>query len=166
MSSQIKHTHSHQDNPKAPILDTWALIFSRCALFVVYPNCIMWRHPSPLHVITTRAWEGGSKENSAKQKLPRETHSVTYVCTRASFVHCHATSTVIPLLPKATFTLSIQPNLCLPRTRPPLTSPSTPFWPYGIHPFFPHAQTISMLSDMLYSLTPFLIQLPYAPLHS
>ena len=27
-----------------------------------------------------------------------------------------------PLLPKATFTTSIQPNLGLPRTRPPLTS--------------------------------------------
>ena len=33
--------------------------------------------------------------------------------------------------------------------------PSTPFWQYGTHPFFPHAQTISILSDLLYSLTPF-----------
>ena len=33
-----------------------------------------------------------------------------------------AASTVIPLLPKATFTLSIQPNLGLPRTRAPLSS--------------------------------------------
>ena len=32
-----------------------------------------------------------------------------------------AASTVIPLLPKATFTPSIQPNLGLPRTRQPLT---------------------------------------------
>ena len=31
-------------------------------------------------------------------------------------------SAVIPLLPKAAFTPSIQPNLGLPRTRPPLTS--------------------------------------------
>ena len=31
---------------------------------------------------------------------------------------------------------------------------STPFWPYGTRPFFKHAQTISILSDLLYSLTP------------
>ena len=35
-----------------------------------------------------------------------------------------------------------------------LLQPSTPFWPYGTHPFFPHAQTISILSYPLYSLTP------------
>ena len=34
-----------------------------------------------------------------------------------SFAHCSAASAVIPLLPKATFTPSIQPNLSLPRTR-------------------------------------------------
>ena len=39
----------------------------------------LWWIPSPLHVITTRAWEGGPKEHSAKQKWPRETHSVIYV---------------------------------------------------------------------------------------
>ena len=38
---------------------------------------------------------------------------------------------------------------------------SISFWPYGTHPFFPHAQTISILSDLLYSLTPFLFQLFY-----
>ena len=54
-------------------------------------------------------------------------NSFCYVCTRAlhscwSFAHCRAASTVIPLLPKATFTPSIQPNLGLIRTRLPLTS--------------------------------------------
>ena len=54
-------------------------------------------------------------------------NSFSYICTRAlhsfrSFAHCRAASTVIPLLPKATFTPFIQPNLGLPRTRPPLTS--------------------------------------------
>ena len=39
-----------------------------------------------------------------------------------SFAHWRAASTVIPLFSKATFTPSIQPNLGLPRTRPPLTS--------------------------------------------
>ena len=53
--------------------------------------------------------------------------SFGYICTRAlhsirSFAHCRAASTVIPLLPKATFTPTIQPNLCLPRIRRPLTS--------------------------------------------
>ena len=54
-------------------------------------------------------------------------NSFSYICTRAlhsfrSFAHCRAASTVIPPLPKSTFTPSIQPNLGLPRTRPPLTS--------------------------------------------
>ena len=41
MSSQLKHTHSHQDTPLAHILDNWALIFSICPLSTVYPNRIM-----------------------------------------------------------------------------------------------------------------------------
>ena len=53
--------------------------------------------------------------------------SITYICTKAlhsmlSSADCRAASTVIPLLPKATFTLSIQHNLGLSRTRAPLTS--------------------------------------------
>ena len=36
-----------------------------------------------------------------------------------------------------------------------LLPPSTPFWPYDTHQFFPHSQTISIPSDQLYSLTPF-----------
>ena len=47
-----------------------------------------------------------------------------------------------------------------------LLPPSTPCRPYGRHPFFPHAQNILILSDMLYLLTPYLFQLFYAPLHS
>ena len=68
-----------------------------------------------------------------------------------------AASTVISLLPKATFTPSIQPNLGLPRTRPPLTSAINNFEAvYGsTHTFFSHAQTISILSDPLYSQLPF-----------
>ena len=54
-------------------------------------------------------------------------NSFSYICTRAlysfrSFTHWWAASNVIPLLPKATFTPSIQPNLGLPCTHPPLTS--------------------------------------------
>ena len=68
------------------------------------------------------------RRTQGQQKLPRETHSWRYISTRAlrsfrSFTHCHIASIVIPLLPKSTFTPSIRPNLGLPRTRPPLTSP-------------------------------------------
>ena len=81
------------------------------------------------------------------------------------FGNSRAASSVIPLLPKATFTPSVQPNLGLPRTCSPLTSPpSTPFWPYGTHPFSPRAQTISVLSDPLYSPTPVLYQVSYTPI--
>ena len=88
MSSQITNTRTHTiiKNPIAHILDSWALIFSSCAVFTVYPNHIKYRHPSPLQVITTRAREGGPKEHSAKQKshsvsyqlISTSTHSVTY----------------------------------------------------------------------------------------
>ena len=92
-------------------------------------------------------------------------NSFSYLCTMAlhsfrSIVHWQAASTVIPLLPEATFSPSIQPNLGLPRTRPPLP-PSPLFWPHDTHPFFLHIQTISILSDLLYLLTPCLFQLSY-----
>ena len=92
-------------------------------------------------------------------------NSFCYICTRAlySFPHCRAASTVIPLRPMAIFTPSIQPSVSLLPVVHWLR-PSTPFWPYGTHPFFKHAQTISILSDLLYSLTPFLFQLCYAPI--
>ena len=41
VKSDKTHIHSHQDNPLAHIVDSWALIFSSCALFTVYPNHIM-----------------------------------------------------------------------------------------------------------------------------
>ena len=70
----------------------------------------------------------------------------SYNCTRAHhsflyFAHCPLASTVIPLLPKATFTPSIQPNLDLPRTRPPLISTISTFLAIRTHPFLPHTQT-------------------------
>ena len=102
--------------------------------------------------------EGRSERTQGQAKMAGW-NSFSYICTRALhsfwfFAHWRAASTVINLLPKATFTSSIQPNLGLPRTRPPLTSASTPFWIYT-HSFFPHAQTISILSDLLYSQLPF-----------
>ena len=127
--SHFKSDNTHtmiNTHPLAHIRDTRDLIFSSCAPFTVYPNPIMPRHYAPLQVIITRAREGGPKEKSAKQKMARW-NSFSYICTRAlhsfrSFALCRATSTVIPLLPKATFIPSIQPNLGLPGTRPSLTS--------------------------------------------
>ena len=152
MSSQITHTII-KIHPLAHLLDTWALIFSSCSIFTVYPKRIMWRHPSTLQVITTRAREGDSKEHSAKQKWPRETHSVTYV---PGFSTLSNLSRIVAQPP-----LSILCCLRPPSHQPSsLTSvsfvpvlhwlrPSTPFWPYGTHPFFPHAQTISILWSAL-----------------
>ena len=75
-------------------------------------------------------------------------------------------------------TLCLKSFLCCPR--PPSHHPSsltlvslvpalhflplsTPFWPYSTHPFFEHAQTISILSDLLHSLIPFYSSSPSHP---
>ena len=54
VKSDKTHTQSSNIHHLAHILDICALIFSSCALFTVYPT--------PLQVITTRAWEGSPKE--------------------------------------------------------------------------------------------------------
>ena len=75
MSSQITHTHTIINiHPLAHILDICASVFSSCAFFCSLSQ----PYPTLLQVITTRAREGGPKEHRAKQKWPRETHSVTY----------------------------------------------------------------------------------------
>ena len=91
-------------------------------------------------MITHRAWEDGSKEHREHKLIQlycielywdccfkKKIVSVTYVGTRAlcsyrSFTHCRAAYTIIPLLCKAIFTPSIQPNLGLPCTHTPLVS--------------------------------------------
>ena len=105
----------------AHIPGTCALIFSCFAIFTVYPNRIMWRHPTHLNVIIYKR-AGGRSERTHGQAIMATLNAIIYICTRAfhSF-HCRAASTIISLLPKATFTASIQPNLCLPRTGPSLT---------------------------------------------
>ena len=68
------HTHTYTIVEHTPLCRYTLhrrLDFSSCALFTVYPT--------HLQVITTREREGGPKEHRAKQKWPRETHSVTYV---------------------------------------------------------------------------------------
>ena len=108
-------------------------------------------------MITTWAREGGPKEHSAKQKWQRETHSVTYVPGLSTLSDLSR----IVTQPPPSFLCCLRPPSHHPSS---LTSvslvpvlhrlrPTTPFWPYGTHPFFAHAQTISILSDLLYWLT-------------
>ena len=157
------NTHNHQYTPLCP--HTWRLRldFQQLRPFTVYPNCIMQLHPTLLQGISTRARKRGPKERRAKQSWQRETHSVIYICTSyyqgstlfhdaqppPSFLCCPTPSSQNPF------------RLTLVSLDPPLYlfPPSTPFWPYGNHPFFPHAQTISILSDPLCSLTPVIFQL-------
>ena len=126
MSSQIKHTHSHQDTALSPY--TWHLSLDFQQLCPFYslsqPHHVTASLPSPCdnHQST-----GGRSERTQGQAKMAALNSFSYICTRAlhafrSLAHCRAASTVIPLLPKATFTPSIQPNPRLPLTRPPLTS--------------------------------------------
>ena len=124
MSSQITHTQSSLILPLGNIIDICALIFSCCAIFTVQPHHVTASHPSPgdNHQSTR-----GRSERTQAQANMAEWDSFSYICPRAlhsfrSFMHWRAVYTVILLLPKATFTPSIQPNLGLLCTRPPLTS--------------------------------------------
>ena len=88
---------------------------------------------------------------------------VIYICTWAysqRSLHSH------PSAPKATCTPSIQPNLCLPHTRSPLTSAINTVFTIRSSSMLSTSPIISLLSDPLYSSTHFLFQLFYAPLHS
>ena len=114
---------------------------------------------------------GGRSEITQCQAKMAAWNSFSYLWTRdlhafLSFARCRAASTVIPLLPKPTSTPSIQPNLAVPRTRSPLPSAINTLLAIRYSPFFPRAQTISILSDLIYSLTHFLFKLFDAPLHS
>ena len=106
---------------------------------------------------------GGQSEKTQGQAKMAVWNSLSYICSRAlhsflSFAHCRAASTVIALLPKATFTPSIQPNLGLPRTHHPLTSAINTLLAIRYSSILPRTQTISILSDPLFSLTAFLFQ--------
>ena len=125
MSSQITLTQASNIHLVTHILEICFLISSCCVLFSVYPNRIMSRHPTPLQVITTRAREGGPKEHMAKQKWPLETHSLTFapgLSTLSYLSRIVSQSQPSFSVSKATLIPSIQPNIGLPSTRPPLTS--------------------------------------------
>ena len=126
MSSQIKHSHSHQDTPLSPY--TWHLNLDFQYLRPFYSLCQPHHVTASLHSpCDNHQNTGGRSERTQCQAKMAAWNSFSYICTRAlhsfrSFAHCRSASTVIPLLPKATCTSSIQHNLGLPRTRPPLTS--------------------------------------------
>ena len=124
ISSQITHTQSSNIHPLAYILDT-APWFSVIAPFYSLSQLhhVTASYPSPGD--NNQGMEGPLERTLVQAKIATF-NSINYICTRAlysfpSFVHSHAASTVIRMLPKATFTPSIQPTLGLPHTRP-LTS--------------------------------------------
>ena len=131
-------------------------------------STLMASHPVPgdNHLSTG----GRAEKHRAKQKWPRETYSVIYVPGLSTLSDLSR----IDARPPPSFFCCPRPTSHHPSTPTSfslgsalhLLRPSTPFWPYGINPLFPHAQTISIISDLLYSQTPFLFQLSYAPLHS
>ena len=164
MSSQITHTHTIINiHHLAHILDICALIFSSCSLFTVYPNRISIPTASvsqpqpPEHGRTVR-------KNTLKELIQLHIYkgsllfpifrALTRSLQRRSSVAQGHLHTIHPATP------SIQPHH--PSSLVPalhLPPPSKPIWPYGTHPSFPHVQTVSILSDLLYSLTPSLFQL-------
>ena len=78
-SNQIKHTHSHQDTPLSPYTLQLSVHFQQLRPFYSLSQPHHVTHPSPLHVITTRAREGGPKEHRAKQRWPRETYFIIFI---------------------------------------------------------------------------------------
>ena len=118
MSSQITHP---QSRTYTLIAHTWhlRLYFQELRPFysLSQPRHVTAFLPSPgdNHHST-----GGRPERTQGQVKMAEWNSFSYICTRAlhsfpSFAHRRTASTGMPLLPKGTFTLSIQPNNGLPR---------------------------------------------------
>ena len=100
---------------------------------------------------------GGWSERTQGQATMAAWNSFSYICTRA----LHAFRSFIVAQPPPSFLFCLTPPS---HRQSSLTSvslvpvphwlrPSTPFWPYDTHPFFPHAQTIPIHSDLLYSLS-------------
>ena len=137
MSSQIKQTHSHQDTPISPYTtpEPWFSVVAPFLQFIPTASC----NGIPPSPCDDHQSMGGRSERTQGQAKMAAWNLFSYICTRAlhayrSLVHCRAASTVVPLLPKATFTPSIQPYLGLHLTHPSLTLAintflaSTPFW--------------------------------------
>ena len=159
MSIQITPTQLDQYTPLNPYTRQLLLDFQ----YLRPLRCLL----QPLHLTVSYSSQGDNSPDleRAVQKNagPRKNGRVNFIniCTKARhsflvFARCHASSSLIPLLLKPTFTPSIHPTYLDLPTRPPLP---TPVQPYGTRSVSPHAKTISILSGPLYSLTPFLYQL-------
>ena len=136
MSSQITHTQSSIRHPLAHILDNCSFIFSSCTIFTLYPNCILYRYPTPLLVIIIIAREGSPKEHRAKQKWPRETQSVTY----APGLSTHSNLSCIFVQPPPSFPCCPRPPSHYPSKPQSTSHPPSNYFCHQ-HPFFPYAQT-------------------------
>ena len=115
MSSHITHTRSSNIHPIAHILDTCALILGSCALFSLSQlHHVMASHPSP-----------GDSHQNTRGKNSR---------VKLNQLHMHQGSQLFPVfhallrslnsyysVAQGHFTPSIQPNLRLPHTHPPIT---------------------------------------------
>ena len=66
-------------------------------------------------------------------------------------IFCRAASTVTPRFPKVTFTPSIHLTSVYLVLALHILPTSTPFWPYGTHPFLPNAQTVNTLLSTLFA---------------
>ena len=158
MSGRITHTSSNI-HLFAHIFESCTLIFSICALYSLsQPHHVTASHPSPGD--NHQSTGGRPNEHRDKQKWPPETHSITYIPRLSTLYNLSR----IVSQPPQSFLSCPSPPVHHPSS---LTSvylvsalhllpPSASFLIYGTDPFFRHAQTISILSDLLYSITPFI----------
>ena len=101
-----------QHLPLRPYTSYLHLDSSSCTLFTAYSTASCNGIPPVSRCEATRAREGCPKEPRKKSK--KGCFLLNYLHMHhslLSFAHCRSTSTVILLLPKATFTPSIQPYL-------------------------------------------------------
>ena len=126
MSSPITHAQSPTIHLLAHTLGFCAFtsVVAPFSQFISTPSC---NGIPPLSRCISPQSTGGRSEGTQELRKNGRVKLNHVLRTRAlhsflSLARRCVTSTVIPLLPKATFTPSIQPNLGLPRTHPPITS--------------------------------------------
>ena len=113
ISSQITHVQL-SDIYLLSLIQGTCILMSVIALFLQFTTASCIGIPSSPGVKlpeTGECWP----ELHRNQAIMAAWHSIIYLCTKArcsflSFYHCLAAPTVIPLLPMATFTTSIDPS--------------------------------------------------------
>ena len=116
MSSQITHAQLSNIHPLVEMLGTCDFKSVVAPFYQFTPSASCNGIPPLSRQSATRAQEGGPKHRETNQKLLGEPRVI--YCSYASGLSTHSypistPSTVIPVLHKATFTPSIQPNLGL-----------------------------------------------------